>query len=423
MKQCKFATVAAMLIAVLTLGVTATSIADDVTLTLASAEQADMLPERLARALDLYRGAVSDGDLPGAVVLVARHGKVVMYEALGWRDIDAKLPMERDTMFRMASNTKPVTATGIAILEQRGKLKYTDPVRLYIPTFDNYRAGFIQIHHLLTHTSGLRAGMPRFDPFLEPLMKPSREHPDAPSLVLEVARFGPIGADLTPGTTYSYSNAGYNTLAALIELRSGKKFDVFLRDALFRPLGMKDTYHLEVASRLEGKIPRMGVLYLDKKDGRWQTWWKPGDAPSAPFPAGSHSMVSTAWDYAIYCQMLLNGGSYGGQQILTPERVAKVTTEHTTLMGITSEDYSLFSEEAKQRLISNRSRMMGPPSHKYGYGWRVDGEVFMHGGSDGTFAWVDKRNGIVGVLLTQTVGPTSYYLQTPFRQLVVSAVR
>ncbi|MBL8271476.1 serine hydrolase domain-containing protein [Steroidobacter sp.] len=422
MKRYNSTTLAAKLIAALTLCIGSAASADDVTLTLASADQAGMMPERLARALDLYRGAVSNGDLPGAVVLVARQGKVVMYEALGWRDVDAKLPMERDTMFRMASNTKPVTATGIAILEQQGKLKYSDPVRLYIPTFDNYRAGFIQIHHLLTHTSGLRAGMPRFDPFIEPLMKPSRQHPDAPSLVLEVARFGAVGADVTPGTTYSYSNAGYNALAALVELRSGNKFDVFMRDALFRPLGMKDTYYREAAERLEGKLSRMGPLYLDRKDGRWQTEWKPGEEPSAPFPAGSHSLVSTAWDYATYCQMFLNGGSYGGQQILTPDTVAKVTTEHTTLMGITSEDYSLFSGAARERLLTNRSRM-GYVSHKYGYGWRVDGETFFHGGSDGTFAWVDKRNGIVGVLLTQTAGPTSYYLQTPFRFLVTSAVR
>src|SRR5690606_1393434 len=115
-------------------------------------------------AVGLYREAVARGDLVGAVVLVARNGKVVVHEAIGQRDWQRNLPMEKNTMFRMASNTKPVIATAIAKLVERGDLRYDDPVRKYIPSFDNYRSGFITVGQLLSHTSGLR--IPTL--FLEP---------------------------------------------------------------------------------------------------------------------------------------------------------------------------------------------------------------------------------------------------------------
>ena len=132
----------------------------------------------LAGGVALYDEAIERGDLVGAVLLVAKDGKVVLHEALGWRDKARGIPMERNTMFRMASNTKPPVATAIAMLVEDGRLAYEDLVREHMPPWDNYRAGFINIGHLLSHASGLR--IPTL--FLQPYMEPSAEHPDALTL-------------------------------------------------------------------------------------------------------------------------------------------------------------------------------------------------------------------------------------------------
>lgn len=150
----------------------------DVTLSYGKPADVGMSAALLDAGVRLYGEAVESGELAGAVLLVARDGKVVLHEAIGWRDFDGKLPMERNTMFRMASNTKPVIATAVSMLVERGKLRYEAPVRKYIPSFDNYRSGFIQVHHLLNHTSGFRIN----SIFLEPLLQNAPEHPDAPNL-------------------------------------------------------------------------------------------------------------------------------------------------------------------------------------------------------------------------------------------------
>lgn len=353
--------------------------AQDVTLTRATPEDAGMSSTVLQAAAGLYRDAVARGDLVGAVLLVAKDGKIVLHEAVGSRDLAHGLPMEPNTMFRMASNTKPVVATAVGMLVERGRLGYDDLVREHIPSWDNYRAGFINVGHLLSHTSGLR--IPTL--FLEPYMEPSARHPDAPTLQLEVARFGEVGAEVVPGTSFSYNNPGFNTLGALVEIASGRPLEVFLRENVYASLGMKDSYHHEVAEELDGKLDRMGAVYYEKVGGQWVAAWTPGDPPQVPFVRASGGMISTAADYAIFCQMFLNGGVYGGKRILTPETVALMTEPKTpTGASPAGED--------------------GPREY-YGYGWFVGSDgVYYHGGSDGTHAWVDPGRKVIGLVFTQT---------------------
>lgn len=332
-----------------------------------------MSPAVLEAGVGLYREAVARGELVGAVLLVARNGKVVLHEAVGSRHWEANLPMEKNTMFRMASNTKPVIATAVGMLVERGTLRYADPVRKYILSFDNYKSGFITIGQLLSHTSGFRINTL----FLAPYLAPSKEHPDAPTLQLEVARFGAVGAEVAPGTSYSYSNPGFNTLGALIEIAGGKPLEVFLRDNVYGPLGMVDTYNHEVAGKLDGKLSRMGAVYYTQKDGKWAAGWKPGDAAQVPFVRASGGLISTAADYAIFLQAFLNGGSYGTATLLKPETVKAMTSLHTPPVA---------------------GSVGG-----YGYGWQLDGDgIYSHGGSDGTFAWVDPSRQIIGLVFTQT---------------------
>ncbi len=344
----------------------------------------------LEGAVGLYEEAVERGDLVGAVLLVSRRGRIVLHEAVGWRDKGQGLPMERNTMFRMASNTKPVIATAIARMAERGQLAYTDLVREYIPEWDNYRAGFITIGQLLSHTSGLR--IPTL--FLQPLMEASDEHPDAPTLVLEAARFGQIGAAVPPGGAYSYNNPGYNTLAAILEIVSGQSLEDHLREQIYAPLGMSDSYNHRAGHTLDGKLDRMGAVYYgrDGQGGDWVAGGTPGGPAAFPFARGSGGMISTAMDYLVFCQMFLNGGTYGGTRIIRQGSVETMTTPKVHIAG------------------------EGGDAAHYGYGWRVTDGTYGHGGSDGTNAWIDPEREIVGLVFTQT--PRGRNPLDRFRQLV-----
>ncbi len=344
------------------------------TLSYGSPEQVGMSSAILAGGTGLYQEAVDRGDLVGAVLMVVRQGRIVLHEAVGWKDKAHDLAMDPNTMFRMASNTKPLIATAIAQLVEEEKLSYSDMVRDYIPEWDNYRSGFISIGHLLSHSSGLRIS----SLFLEPLMEPSEQHPDAPNLRLESARFGSIGAEVTPGQSYSYNNPGYNTLAALIEMSSGQLLEEYLEENVYNPLGMEDSYNHRIGHDLEGKLDRMGEVYYRRstETEEWLPGGTPGGPVAFPFARGSGGMISTAFDYAIFCQMLLNGGTYGGSEILAKESVELLTSP----------------------------KISAGETDSYGYGFRIENGVYGHSGSDGTRAWVDPQRETIALVFTQTPG-------------------
>ncbi len=375
------------------------SLARDVVLSAGAPSEVGMDETILQAAVPMYETAIEKDQVRSVVLLVARRGKIVLHEARGWKDKEQGVVLEKDAMFRMASNTKPVIATGISILVEQGVLSYDDLVRKHIKSFDNYRAGGIQIHHLLTHTSGFR-----IEPiFFKPLIKKSPEHPDAPSLQIEVDRFGQVGAAKPPGATYSYSNPGYNTLGALIEIGSGESLEMFLKERLYAPLGMVDSYHHEVAEKLDGKLDRMSVVYYSKDDGGWRVGWKPGAPPKYPFVRASGGMISTALDYAAFCQMFLNGGIYKGKRILKEETVAAMTSPHTA---------SLYTSGQRE----HRDRY-------YGYGWSVSRKgMFSHGGSDGTAAWVDPTEKLIVLAFTQSPGKHTDRLGARFLKLVQASI-
>ena len=158
---------------------------------------------RSTRSVELDRQAVARDELRGAVLMVARHGTIVLHEALGRRHHGYRLPMEKDTLFRMASNTKPVVATAVMILQQDGKLKVEDRAGQHLPSFDTYRSREITLAELLSHTSGLRIG-PIFYPFDQEEKKDGQKG-ETPTLQGAVARFGEEGPVETPGATFSYA--------------------------------------------------------------------------------------------------------------------------------------------------------------------------------------------------------------------------
>ena len=365
------------LIFVIGLGSSAVSGQETYTLSKGTPGDVGMSPTVLAGAFGIYEEAVARGDLVGAVVLVARHGRVVLHEAIGWQDKKQGILMQQNTMFHMASNTKPVVAASVAKLVEDGSLGYSDLVRDYIPEWDNYRAGLIRIDHLLSHSSGLRIN----SLFLPPAAENT-------TLQKAAARFGSIGATVTPGEEYSYSNPGYNTLAALIEITSGTLLEDHLDAVIYTPLGMVDSYNYRAGHQLEGKFDRTGPVYYER-DSAGQ--WTPGTPTTIPFARGSGGMVTTTWDYALFCQMILNGGIYDGIRILKPESVALMTSAKVETSG-----------------------------GAYGYGWSLVDGVVSHGGSDGTNAWIDPDRDIIGLVFTQTPGGRPPI--TRFRHLVNLAI-
>lgn len=351
-----------------------------------TATSVGMDPAKLEQGVQLFKDAVERDDLRGAVLMVGRHGKIVLHEALGWKHHAYRLPMEKDTLFRMASNTKPVIATAVLMLETEGRLRVEDTAAKLLESFNNWKSRTITIAQLLSHSSGLR--MPViFFPF-------DAKEDNPPTLRAAVDKFGKAGPEVEPGTSYSYSNPGYNTLGAIIEAVSGMPLEDFLKNRIYDPLGMNDTLNHEDPAKLH----RMATVYRGRaeKDGpvAFQQGFTPGDPPDFPVIRASGGMISTAPDYAKFLQMYLNGGTYGNVRLLPPESIRKAITP---------------------RIKSNEN------SH-YGFGWMIANDgVYSHGGSDGTMAWVDPARDLFGLVFTQSPGGKNP--RDEFVKLVTSACK
>jgi CubicO group peptidase (beta-lactamase class C family) len=292
--------------------------------------------------------------------------------------------MEKDTLFRMASNTKPVVAAALLMLADEGRLAVSDRVSKYLPSFDNDRSRQVTIEQLLTHSSGLRIG---------PILYPFKDG-EEPTLRNAVARFGAEGP-AEPPVEYSYSNAGYNTLGAVIEVVSGQPLEAFLTSRIYVPLGMTDTLNHEDPA----KLYRMATVYRGRRQGGrsgpvvFTQGFTPGDPPDFPIIRASGGMISTAGDYARFLEMYRRGGEYGGRRLLRQSTVREAITP----------------------------RVKSGEAASYGYGWMIrDDGSFYHTGSDGTMGWVDPARDIVGMVFTQSPGginPTG-----EFRDLVNRAL-
>jgi len=331
-------------------------------LQLAKPEAVGVSQSGLDQASRLIENAVTKGNLKGAVVLVARGDKIVLHHAVGWRDAKETVPMTKDTHFRMASNTKAITAAAVLHLVASNKLGLEDLVSRHLPSFDNAECSDITVHHLLTHTSGLRIKTL----FIPPIDRRS-------TLQSEVNEFAKVGPAVKPGSSYSYSNPGYNTLAAIVEVISGKPFSDFCQATFYDPMGMKDTCHQES----NADVSKLSSVFRRNADGTWQTLWRPGGPNTVPFVRGSGGMVSSARDYAELCRMFLAGGKHNGKEML-PERLVLEATRSQT-------------DDIQK-------------ADKYGYGWQIfeNGGVFSHGGSDGTRVYCDPNLDLMVLILTQS---------------------
>lgn len=318
---------------------------------------------------------VEEGQIAGAVTLVAKDGKIVHLSAAGHADVEAKRPMQTDTMFAIASMTKPVTATAVMILQDEGKLCVEDAVSKYIPEFRKVKlngkpsAREITIRDLMTHTSGI-GGSQQNQGTLDETVRQLAEQP---------LRF-------EPGSKWQYS-PGLTVCGRVIEVAAGKPYEEFLAERIFQPLKMNDTtfFPSEAQRARLAKIyrpgPEKGTL---APAAHWLTELGPKRTPN---PSGG--LFSTATDMSRFYQMILNGGQLDGTRVVSEKAVGEMTRVQTPELttGFT-------------------------PGNGWGLGWCVVREpqgvsgmvspgTFGHGGAFGTQGWVDPKRKMIFVLMIQ----------------------
>jgi CubicO group peptidase (beta-lactamase class C family) len=371
---------------------------------------------RLGRVLD---GEVRRGRVPGAVALIARHGRIGYFESFGRRDPADPSPMSKDTIFRIYSMTKPVTSVAAMMLWEEGAFLLDDAIDRYLPDLADLavaveRDGQIErepvqrpvtIHDLLRHTSGITYEFRGRGP-VHRMYTSARIHSRSQSSAAQVAALGKLPLLHQPGTRWEYGRST-DVIGRLIEVLSGETLGAFFERRILAPLGMVDTaFH--VPSR---NHPRLAEAFAkDPATGDAVQLQKVIDPPT--LESGGGGLVSTAGDYARFLQMLLNGGTLDEVRVLGRKTIEFMTADH--LGSITG---------APDLLL---------PGYGFGLGFAVRlhtgiaqtpgsvGEYFW-GGLAGTTFWVDPKERLLAVLLTQAPGQRAYYAAL-FRDLVYAAI-
>ncbi len=391
---------------------------------------AGMSTARLAQLDRMCTDAIAANQIPGAVVLVARHGTIVYHKAFGVADQASGRRLDKDDIFRIASQTKAITATAVMMLWEEARFQLDDPIAKFIPAFaktgvlDTYDPDTvtwttvpvktpITIRHLLTHTSGIGYGAidgdPRFRAMFAKAGVTDLFTTEPTTIGESVERLATVPLHHQPGEKFSYGE-GLDVLAYLVEIVSGKPFDVFLRERLFEPLGMHDTAFYVPDDKAHRLVP-----VQHRVDDRWvrypTTFYDP-DYPikgARTFFSGGAGLTSTARDYARFLQMYLNDGAINGVRILSRTTIRTIMREQT-------------------------GDLWGSPdrSHGLAFGLVTDHAERTGGtGTPGTFTWggyfnsqyfADPTEGTIGVLLKQTRGSTGDPTPWQFRVLIGAAI-
>ncbi len=393
----------------------------------ATPEEVGLSSDGLARLSSVLQGYIDDERLVGAVALVARRGKVAYFEAFGERDREAGSEMRKDSIFRIASQTKALVSVAIMQLQEEGRLLISDPVGKYLPAFakttvavERESGGYdvvpadraITIRDLLSHTSGISYGSgPAAERWREAKIQGWYFADRAEPVAATVSRMAALPFDAQPGERWIY---GYSTdiLGAVVESASGTTLDLFLEERILAPLGMEDS-HFYLP---EEKKERLTVVY-SASSGGLERAPDPGgmvgqgaylEGPRQSFSGGA-GLLSTAEDYARFLQMLLDGGSLGGVRVLTAPTVRLMTVNHVgdrfawgrgTGFGL---GFSVV-EDLVQR---------GSPGSVGEFGW---------GGAYHSTYWVDPAEELVVVYLTQVIPAGNLDDHGKLRALIYSSI-
>ena len=368
-------------------------------LPIAKPETVGMSSKRLERIHTFIQDYIDSNQIAGAVTLVARKGKVVHFEAQGWRYKEENAPMEKDDIFSLMSMTKPIVSTALMMLWEDGKFMLDDPISKWLPSYANKQvldpvsgqrvpARAITVRNILTHTSGLS---------LEPGPRPK-------TLLEEIEKSAPRPLAFQPGERWQYG-ASTDFVAALVEKISGMTVDEYLRQRIFEPLGIRDTYY----NIPKEKVNRVAAVYRPDKDGKITLLRKPEyHEPTTYFP-GVAGLNGTAADYFRFSQMILNGGEYEGHRLL----------------GRMTVDMMISNQIGSGKLVYIRGAGYG-----FGLGFAVLTDpskspdalspgTFTWGGADGTLFWIDPVEELIGIMMVQ-INPYSHFNIRPLFSVVVS---
>ena len=383
----------------------------------AKPEDVGLSTERLKRVAELVQRHIAAGSFSGAVALVARNGKVGYHEAFGQMDIEAKKPMVKDGIFSIMSMTKPIIGVATLMMMEEGKVHLQDPISKFIPEWKDMtvavsvpaapgargagpapaagaggRGGApdpryytvpvereVQIRDILTHTSGVVSGTN--SNFANRAVAAGPKD----ALADYIPRLGKVPLEFQPGTRWAYSaQAGFDTLARIVEIVSGMPFDQFTKTRIFDPLGMKDTFFYPADGN-----PRMVTRYARGQSGQLEKQGLANFFNGAYFSGGG-GLMSTAEDYFQFGQMLVNGGRLNGKILLSPRTVEMMGSVHApdTLPGRPrGEGYGLSMRVVNDPVARNTFLSQGS------FGWS---------GAYGTHFWVDRKERLIAVVMTQT---------------------
>jgi CubicO group peptidase (beta-lactamase class C family) len=405
------------------------------------AGQVGMSADKLERIRDVLKGEIDQGKLPGTVVMVARKGKLAYADAVGLQDKAAGKAMALDSVFRIYSMTKPLVSVAAMMLVEDGKLQLTDPVSKFLPAFKGQRVSVARadaefarltytnvaadremtVQDLLRHTSGLAYGeITQNAPIKDAYAKagvylPGVRDYDSRDLTPaeQVDRLGAAPLAHQPGTVWEYSLAS-DVLGRVVEAASGRRLADFLDERLFKPLRMADTaFHVPA-----GKTSRLAQpLATDHASGQPI---KVIDVSAPPKnDSGGAGAVSTAADYLRFSQMLLNGGQLEGVRVLSRTTVELMTSDHLG-SRITAP-------------LTPGELLLGTPGYGFGLGFAVrlapgiagvpgSAGEFMWAGYAGTYFWVDPKEQVTAVFMSQAPSPIRAYYRKLVKQLVYQAI-
>jgi CubicO group peptidase (beta-lactamase class C family) len=390
----------------------------------ATPESVGISSQALTQLDKVLKAEIARGELPGTVMLISRHGKVVHFQSNGMRDKEAGVPMTNDSIFRMASMTKPITSVAIMMLLEDGKIQISDPASKYLPELKTLQVGVeskdaagntvltrvpaqreLTVQDLLRHTSGLTYGHRGNSSALVRKTyldagEQARDHTNA-ELVTKLSK---TVLAFQPGTRWEYGRST-DVLGRIVEVVSGMTLGQFFEARIFKPLGMVDSFFSVPAD----KVSRVAWPMIEPATGK-----RPNVTdPKVPqrFESGGGGLFSTAPDYLRFTTLLLNGGELDGVRLLSPKTVEHMASDH--LGNVPGSNYPGFGF-GLGFAVRTHTGMNDMPGTVGEYLW---------GGAQGTWFWIDPKEKLIAIFMSQRAGDPRLYYRRLTKNLVAQTLR
>jgi CubicO group peptidase (beta-lactamase class C family) len=401
-------------------------------------EEAGFSSERLARITQFFQSEVDNGAIPGVVLVVARNGKVVYRQAIGYQDREKKTPMKQDAIFRIYSMTKPVASVAVMMLAEEGKIDVMAPVAQYLPEFKDVKVGvektdpatgkptlelevpvrLMTVQDLLRHTSGIIYG-PFGNKLVHQAYNQANLFDSGQTLAEFVTKLSKLPLAHQPGTVWEYGMS-VDVLGRIVEIVSGMPFDRFLEERITKPLGMPDTaFYLN-----EAQISRLAEPQIDPATAKRPEFAEaPVTKEKVKFFSGGGGLLSTASDYSRFCQMLVNGGEVNGVRLLSPKTIAVMDSDQ-------------IPPDASRVSMLQATQDMAPLpelGQSFGLGFAVRTDVghtavsgsvgdYFWAGAGGTYFWIDPQEKLYAVLMLQVPFVPAGHYRRAMREMVYGAL-